>query len=306
MKQVLTIIFGLFLISNLNCQTYFPFPSDSAQWNCLFWHQWSANDINLFNSSYLLEGDTNLNGKSYKKVYYTEQDNPDFNPEYIGGLRENDTKDIYFFPVSVNLISPGPISFPNDTSEQLLYTFNNLDTGMVLPINTGFTEITVIGTDSVLLGDSYHKRYKMQQEGLSDYDYWIEGIGSIKDLFIPFTYEFEWQYYTLCFTNLTTYYINSPNREDSCHYWIPVGLTEHLEDEVYLYPNPASQTIFIKSNVENQTESINIYNSLGKHIVQDELIASELELNIEQIESGLYIVEIESGRGKQYLKFIKK
>jgi len=203
MKQVLTIVFGLFLINNLNCQTYFPFPSDSAQWNCLFWHQWSASDINLVNSSYILEGDTNLNGKSYKKVYYTETDNPDYNYEYIGGLRENDTKDIYFFPGSENLSSPGPISFPNDTSEQLLYTFNNLDSGMVLPINNGFTEITVIGIDSVLLGNSYRKRYKIQQEGLFDYDYWIEGIGSIKDLFIPFTYEFEWQYYTLCFTNLT-------------------------------------------------------------------------------------------------------
>nr|NQU91909.1 T9SS type A sorting domain-containing protein [Bacteroidota bacterium] len=85
-----------------------------------------------------------------------------------------------------------------------------------------------------------------------------------------------------------------------------MGLTENNEDELFLYPNPASKTIFIKSNVENQTGLINIYNSSGILMMQDKLIDSELELNIERIESGLYLVEIDSGGRKQYLKFMKK
>jgi len=306
MKKVLLILAGLFIIQNVNSQTYIPFPNDTAEWNCLFWHQWSAHDIHLFNSSYILEGDTTLNGISYNKVYYSETDNPAYGLVYIGGIRENTTKDIYFFPSTVNLPTSGPISFPNDTSEHLLYTFNNLEVGAALPINTDFTIITVIEIDSVLLGNSYRKRYKIQQEGLFGYDYWVEGVGSTKDLFIPFTYEFEWQYYTLCFTNITTYYINSPNGEDSCHYWTPVGLTENIEDEIQLYPNPASKTIIIKSNAEEETALISIYNLTGKLIMQNKLINSELTLNIETIELGLYIVEIDNGKRKQYSKFIKK
>jgi len=306
MKKVLAIVLGLFLVNSLISQTYSPFPTDTAEWNCLFWHQWSANDIYLFNSSYILEGDTSLNGKSYKKVYYNETDNPDYIPEYIGGLRENDAKEILFFPVSENLISSGPISFPNDTSEQLLYTFDNLDTGMILPINTGFTEITVVGIDSVLLGDSYRKRYKIQQEGLFDYDYWIEGIGSIKDLFIPFTYEFEWQYYTLCFTETTAYFINSPNGEDSCHYWLPLGLHEINLNIINLYPNPASKTIYIKTNLVTQNGFVNIYNSTGQLVIHKRIEKDELEINIERIKPGLYIVEYVNSDRKQYSKFIKE
>ena len=268
MKKLLTIIIGLFLINNLNGQAYIPFPTDSAEWNCLFWNQWSPNDIVLSNSSYIMAGDTTINRISYNKIYYLDTDNPSSPPpEYIGGLREDSFKNIYFFPNSMNLPTPGPISFPNDTSEHLLYTFNKLEPGMVLPIDTGFTKITVISIDSVLLGNKYRKRYKIQQEGLLCSDYWIEGIGSIKDLLIPFTHEFEWVYYTLCFTDTTTYYINSPNGQDSCHYQIPVGLPEAIKNGIRLYPNPTSKTLFIKSTMKEKSGLIKIYNSTGKLII---------------------------------------
>lgn len=300
MKKILLIIIGLFTIHNVNSQIYYPFPTDSATWDCLFWHQWSPDDIYLTNSQYLLIGDTNINGVAYNKLYYRRSDNL-----YIGGIREDSLKNIYFFPYDEHLPTP-EIIFPSDTTEYLIYTFNNLDSGMVLPINTDVYDLTVIGIDSVLLGDSYRKRYKIQHDGLGGEDYWIEGIGSINELFSSYTYIFEWNYYTLCFTDTTTYYINSPNGEDSCHYWIPVGLTENTKDEIYLYPNPASKSILIKSSLEKEMGLINIYSSTGKLIIQDKLTDCELKMNIERIKSGLYIVEIDYGNRKQYSKFVKK
>lgn len=305
MKKILLIITVILLIQNVNSQTYYPFPTDTASWDCLFWHQWSPHDIHLTNSQYLLLGDTNINGNDYNKLYYKETDNFPSDNLYIGGIREDSLKNIFFFPYDEHLPTP-EISFPSDTTEYLIYTFNNLDTGMVLPINTEVYDLIVIGIDSVLLGDSYRKRYKIQHDGLGGEDYWIEGIGSINELFSSFTHIFEWEYYTLCFTDSTTYYINSPNGEDSCHYWIPVGITENIKDDIQLYPNPASKTILIKSTMAKEMGLINIYNSTGKLIIQKKLIDSELQINIGNIKSGLYIIEIDYGERKQYSKFIKK
>ncbi len=304
MKKIILIITGLLIIQNVNSQIYYPFPTDTSRWDCLFWHQWSPSDIHLTNTQYCLQGDTIINGNSYNKIYYVEPDNFTLDTIYIGGIREDSLKNIYFFPYNENLPTPGPISFPSDTIEYLIYTFNNLDIGMILPIENN-TEMMVTGIDSVLVGDYYRKRYTIQNNNFGN-DYWIEGIGSINDLFSSFTYLFEWTYYTLCFTDTSTYYINSPNDEDSCHYWIPVGLTESIKNEIYLYPNPASNTIIIKSIAEEATGLINIYNSTGKLIMQEKLTDYELEINLDRIKSGLYIVEIEYGQRKQYSKFIKK
>jgi len=306
MKKIFLIITGLLLIQNVNSQVYYPFPTDTSEWNCLFWHQWSPTDMDLTNYQYLLQGDTVINGDSYNKIYYTETDN--FTPDtiYIGGLREDSSKNIYFFPYNEHLPTPGPITFPSDTTEYLLYTFDNLDTGMVLPINTGATEITVLGIDSVLIGDHYRKRYKIQQEGLGVYDYWIEGIGSINELFIPFTYDFEWFYYTLCFTDTTTYYINSPNGEDSCHYDIPLGLNEIYLNNFKVFPNPSSKTIKIKTSEENLNGYVNIYNSTGQLVIQKRIVEPELEINIESIKPGLYIVKLINSDRTLYSKFIKE
>lgn len=306
MKKTLTFILALFMMSHLNSQTYAPFPTDTAEWNCLFWHQWSANDFYLFNSSYLLEGDTTLKGISYKKVYFDNVDFPGYQPEYLGGLRENDNKEIYFFPVATSLNLPGPVSFPNDTSEHLLYTFHNLTVGMQLPINPDFNQITVTGIDSVLLGNHYRKRYQIEQSGLFSYDYWIEGIGSIKDLFIPYTYEFEWTYYTLCFTDTLTCFINSPNGEDSCHYMLPVGLNETMVSDFSLFPNPASTTIQLKTNTQAYNGLVTIYNTQGQAVLRREFLHPETEFNIEKLIAGIYMVEIAFADKKLYRKFIKQ
>ncbi|MFK5857287.1 MAG: T9SS type A sorting domain-containing protein [Bacteroidota bacterium] len=307
MKKIIVAIIVLLIFQNLHSQTYYPFPTDTTQWNSLTWAQWSPGDIYLENSQYQIQGDTVIENIFYNKVYYYYSDNPSPYSVYIGGLREDSLKNIYFYPSVTHLPNYSGTEFPSDTSEYLLYTFDSLTLGMILPINTETTEIKVVDIDSVFLGDTYRKRYKIEQSSLLfGNHYWIEGIGSNKDLFASYSHEFEWELYTLCYTDTLTYYINSPNGEDSCNYWIPLGITENLESEIYICPNPATQTIIIKTNIAKESELIYIYNTIGQLIIQDKIINSELSLNIEGIESGLYIVEIINGKRKLYSKFIKK
>lgn len=306
MKKILIIFFGLLLFNNLSGQTYFPFPNDTAKWDCLTWHQWSPYDINLYNSSYILEGDTILEGKLYKKVYYTDDHIPCFNAGYIGGIREDSNKNIYFFPF-LKVLPNISTAFPSDTTEYLLYTFDNLSIGMTLPINEEETVIKVIDIDSILLGDSYRRRYKIQQNNLFPGDhYWIEGIGSNKDLFSSYSSEFEWELYTLCYTDSVIYYINSPNGADSCHYMFPVGIKIAELSSFDVHPNPATNTIHIKTNAAIQNGYINIYNSTGHQIIQKKISASEFDIDIHEIKSGVYIIEFINSDSKRYSKFIKK
>ena len=305
MKKLL-LFAGILLVQYATSQNYYPFPTGDAYWNNLTWAQWNPDEVTLYNSQYSIVGDTILNGLNYKRVFYYAPDLGSTENLYIGGLREDNSKNIYFFPNSSGIPSYSGIQFPSDTSEFLLYTFNNLVPGMILPINQGVVEIKVLDIDSVLVGNSYRKRYMIQDRSLGP-DYWIEGIGSTKDLFMSFTYEFEWSLNTLCFTDTTTYHISWPyNGQDSCHYSFPTGISENVEKEIKLFPNPSSDYIVVEIPEKINQISIELYNIKGQMICQEPFYASPHRINISQLSSGKYFALITFNHKKTILKFTKE
>jgi len=230
--------------------------------------------------------------------------------KYYGGLREDLEKNIYFFPANLYLSKFPGYYFPADTSECLLYTFNNLEVGMFLPINQGNITIQVVEIDSLLLGNSYHKRYKIWQSDLIGPDYWIEGIGSAKDLLSPYTREFEWAFYTLCFTDSITYFINSPNGEDSCHYYLPAVVNEP-ETPVKLtispVPNDGHFTVTL-TNENNRLVSISVINSLGILVYESGEFAGsekiERTIDLGQVPDGIYSLILWNGTEKVARKIV--
>jgi len=305
MKKLL-LFFSILLVQYSYCQNYYPFPTGNAQWNNLTWAQWNPDEVLLLNSQYSIIGDTLLHNLNYKKVYSYAPDMGVYENVYIGGLREDNSKNIYFLPTPYGVPSYSGIQLPGDTSEFLLYTFNNLAPGMILPINQGVTEIKVMEIDSVLVGNSYRKRYMIQDRSLGP-DYWIEGIGSTKDLFMPFTYEFEWSLYTLCFTDTTTYHINWPyNGQDSCHYSVPTGISEISEKGIQLYPNPSTDYISFELPEKINPVSIELYNMRGQMIFHEPCYESPNRINISQLSSGEYFALVTVNQKKTILIFTKK
>ncbi len=304
-KLNLLLLFGGLLFQVSFSQNYVSFPTESAHWNCLFWHQWEPDYYYLTNYQYLQQGDTLLKGTNYKKIYLKQVDLQE-QAIYIGGLREDSEKQIFFFPASTTISTPGPHSFPNDTTEHLLYTFNNLSIGMVLPINSEQVTIKVMGIDSVFMGNEFRKRYEIQDSVMFGPEFWIEGIGSIKDLLSPFTYEFEWQYFTLCYGDINTYYINSPNGNDSCHYSTYTGIEEYEHNKIKVFPNPASDFLRIETPFVGMTINANIYSIQGQLLLRQEFVAQQTELDISRLNSGIYYLQIITGNDKIMTRFIKK
>jgi|GEM_PF-1621707 len=291
----------IFLVSMLACtgslksQTYQPFPTDFANWNQYYWWNGSPTDQWGVNYQYIMDGDTMLGGKSYNKLYYKVTDTPTASV-FIGGLREDSLRQIYFFPDSSFQETGSPSTLTDYTTEHLLYTFNNLHAGDTLPIHQGVALIKVVAIDSVLIGSTYRKRYEIQNSNLLFLpEYWIEGIGSTKDLLSPFLYEFEWKLFTLCFSDTTTYYINSPTGADSCH-WDMTGLNEYNDGKIKIdvFPNPFRD--YINIEIADQTPGaaeVTICDMAGRTILVTMLQQNE-SIDLRSFPAGAYLLKIRS------------
>ena len=155
-------------------QDYHPFPMSNAVWREYRMYA-SSSSSTFYNYQHELIGDTLLNGVLYSKVHKTGYfakvggGEEKWNKVYVGAIREDSSKKVFFIPNSSSV-------------EWLLYDFN-LSIGDTLPYMYGMSpgDHIVNIVDSVLLSDTFHKRY-----GIRVYDspvgqknlYFIEGVGT--------------------------------------------------------------------------------------------------------------------------------
>lgn len=271
-----------------NCQEYIPFPTDTAQWNQLSFHQISGEDYWEVRYSYRMMGDTIIDNQAYNKVYYhwgaIEL------AEYIGGMREDANKNIYFYPAALN--TSYILEFPYDTAEMLLYSFDSLYVGKQLPINEEVNDITVVAIDSVLMGNQYHKRYQITGTQIWGPEYWIEGIGSTSELFSPFTYEFEWEYYMLCFQKdkESAVLVNTEYTEP-CEY--PSAVIEIKKESIAFVPNPVSDKLSITNSFSGLYE-VNVFNIFGQQVGKFNCSNDSSVIDLSGLRSGIYFLMVKS------------
>ena len=96
---------------------------------------------------------------------------------------------------------------------------------------------------------------------------------------------------------ITVYDLDSPSVADTAT-WIlnpsSVGVLENEETSFEVYPNPANETIQVNS--EKPFERVNIYDLNGKmHFSQMTNSSIQQNLNISELASGVYIIELEEG-----------
>ena len=73
-----------------------------------------------------------------------------------------------------------------------------------------------------------------------------------------------------------------------------------------LYPNPASSQLFVNSG-NRQMQTIIIYNVIGSEVLKvSDVNSSHTELNIADLQAGLYFIKVISTENVQVKKFVKK
>lgn len=83
-----------------------------------------------------------------------------------------------------------------------------------------------------------------------------------------------------------------------------LSLTSHSPDDFKLYPNPASQQLFISAASLNNCQ-VTICNSLGMIVLEKELSGTEYQLDIQSLSPGSYVVQLTNEYGSKHQAFVK-
>lgn len=71
-----------------------------------------------------------------------------------------------------------------------------------------------------------------------------------------------------------------------------------------MYPNPASEMLTIRGN--DVIEDVVVYNTLGQQVLRATPSATESQLNVSQLQSGIYVITTKINGASSTQKFIKK
>ncbi len=83
---------------------------------------------------------------------------------------------------------------------------------------------------------------------------------------------------------------------DSCDYALPSGVAQTtLPEDVALYPNPAGNTVYIKSAAN--IDRIAIYDMAGRSLLLQEVNARTCVVDITDLVNGCYIIKLSAGDG---------
>ena len=70
-----------------------------------------------------------------------------------------------------------------------------------------------------------------------------------------------------------------------------------------IYPNPANDKIFIQNNDDSSVENVAVFDISGKKILEQN--NNFTSINIQNLETGIYFLQIKSDNKTSQIKFIK-
>ena len=290
MKKILLVSFTLItFFVNGQTSVYHPFPDSNAVWNidgecfCTYspYPPYSGYEI----YSITISADTIINSQTYHKlkIPFVQTDGSSCNlfvttSGYTGAIREDTTnKKVFFVP-------------PSENTEQLLYDFTMQvgDTVKGYLENYVYAKDIVQSIDSVLVGNSYRKRWNINGSGYYNMQL-IEGIGSTYGLIEPSPIGLDGNQYSItCFRqNGQSLY---PDTTSNCGLITSVNSIGKTSNEIKIFPNP-SQGSFTIDFDKAEIEEIQLMDILGNIILRQKNI-NQTQINIDNLNSGIYILTI--------------
>jgi len=299
----------LFLSISLSCFSQYIPIQNNAVWTCSFGNVMDGYyQGNHF--SYFLYGDTVIDGKSYRKLNLTEDDNQLItalidstfttwvnlgNYAFVGGIREDSAKKVWYTclkNIGLNIINE------NDTTEHLLYDFG-MNIGDTIRYNdTNVNEIFsslpyyAVLTDTSSIYFANKQRKVFQYSGLHIFNQtYIEGIGSAEGILAPLKEDFEMFNNMLCFNSFETavgtwqYYFGTP-----CP--CTLGLNVNSIDIAginFIFPNPTSGEI----NLLKSANNVQIISTDGK-LIFESFKNGQQHFDFNYLNNGIYIFKYNS------------
>ena len=148
----------------MKAQEYHPIVEDGKQWNVLFSYPWSPPESpHRYTDIYKIEGDTLLDGVSYKVMYTTR--NEDLTGWSVCGvIRENENKQVFY-------------RRDGSPDEQMLYDFS-MQVGDTIYMYGEYMVVIETG-ETIVNGEPRQQVVLEYPWGGGESEIWIEGIGSL-------------------------------------------------------------------------------------------------------------------------------
>lgn len=112
------------------------------------------------------------------------------------------------------------------------------------------------------------------------------------------------------FTDLATFTPKYDNINLSAINTLPayvLSVNQQLAAKFNMYPNPATSLVTITNSENMPVQQVTIYNSNGKQLSRKTFSNnSEIQLNVEHLASGTYMLHIETNEGTAVKKLVKK
>lgn len=277
---------------SIRAQTYFPFATENKIWSEMM-SSWGS----YFTTYYKLHGDTIINDKSYKFIYFSKD-----------SLMQNWIKETYYF---IRIDSNQKVYKYESLRENLIYDFS-LQPGDSIDIyhtcGAQALYVKVDSTDSIVINGQYRKRIIFEQ-GYNEV--WIEGIGSLTSPFNPFINNFmaDNSFELLCVKDKDTLIYQHPFYNTCFLYLIDdIHEIENQKDlNINIYPMPilTTATITINDNT-SQSWKVKIINNLGQVMANYVVSDHSFIFNSEGISPGLYILTANSDKKFMARKIIIK
>lgn len=295
MKRYLLSIFLVFCFHLSFSQTpyshYIPFPEDSAQWSV-----WYMTSSTIDAVQYRMKGDTLINGIGYNKIYKSYNLNYNSIDTILNCFIRQDT-------ASKRVFARYPYSAFQDSSEFVLYDFN-LSTGdtfnlKILPNHITYP-LAIISVDTMQLNFDFRRvlsanvvdtcglPYCLWGIGMDHSVTWVEGMGSLANFLyceIPVNCCFSSGYSEQCFWYNGRYDYGGTFCDGTGLEELSINEFEKIE----VYPNPISSRSTIKFK-NPATRSFSIFSSTGIKVKTIDIITSNLELNVDELSDGLYLL----------------
>jgi len=290
---------------NAQTSTYHPFLDSSASWNYTYQAVCWAPPMNTLYYHHLtiqIGNDTSINSTTYHTFQIPAivvnagtsclvPGNYVLPGKYGGAFRnDHPNKKVYYVP-------------EGDSVEQLMYDFNlNVGDslkGYLFPCDSGFSYCdTVISMDSVLVGNSYRKKWFVDQPYFVDL---IEGIGSTYGL-IEQVYPGFADLYDIslkCFrqNNQTLY----PDTLNTCVVLTSLENISTFNEDIIIYPNPSSGNINIDISKAPSLVSWQLWNLNGQLILQEKT-TTESKIETGPLQPGVYLLQATLKDGRKLYK----
>ncbi|MCF8332327.1 MAG: T9SS type A sorting domain-containing protein [Bacteroidales bacterium] len=300
MKKHITLLL-LLLPLFMAGQSNFPLVKDNALWHegCFF-SAGGPGPYGYEGAWFFMSGDTLLAGENCNKVFMVDYDSIAISNEvYVGAMYEDSLQRVYFVRDSAFTGYYHPEFHPDFKADSaiMLYDFSLTEGDTFFIPNRRDSVIIVAKIDSANINGQYRKRLEF-----TNWDVWIEGLGSTSGLMFPTLHnEIELHYELHCYQDKEIFWTN-PNLHGSC---FTVGVKEKDQEmsSFRIFPNPALDIIFITIE-QKSVYSVEIFNLAGQMIFSKEVNEQQLRVNVSGWDPGLYFVQLSTEKGIIFRKVI--